>query len=44
MGGSRTHDELNGTNEEHAELQDEVLLLLLHLVKTVSSSQISIVH
>jgi hypothetical protein len=29
------HDELNGTNEVHEELQDQVLLLLLHLVQTV---------
>jgi len=29
------HDELDGTDEETQELQDEVLLLFLHLVETV---------
>lgn len=29
------HDELNGTNEVREELEDKVLLLLLHLVETV---------
>src|SRR3569833_1407489 len=32
-----THDELNGTNEVAEELEDQVLLLLLHLVQTVSA-------
>jgi hypothetical protein len=34
------HDELNGTDEEHDELQDEVLLLLGHLVETVLLSSL----
>ena len=29
------HDELDGTNEEAKELQDEIFLLLLHLIETV---------
>jgi hypothetical protein len=29
------HDELNGTDEEAEELENQVLLLLLHLVKTI---------
>lgn len=33
--GSSLHDELNGTNEETEELENVVLLLLLHLVETV---------
>lgn len=28
------HDELDGTNEIHEELEDHVLLLLLHLIET----------
>ncbi|GKT51544.1 uncharacterized protein ColSpa_11725 [Colletotrichum spaethianum] len=32
--GGSLHDELDGTNEEHEELKDEVLLLLSHLVAT----------
>ena len=29
------HDELNGTDEETKELEQEVFLLLLHLVETI---------
>jgi len=32
--GANLHDELNRTDEVHQELQDQVLLLLLHLVET----------
>jgi hypothetical protein len=33
--GSSLHDELDRTNEETEELEDQVLLLLLHLVETI---------
>lgn len=33
--GSSLHDELNRTDKVHEELEDQVLLLLLHLVETI---------
>lgn len=38
--GTNLHDELNGTDEVHEELENHVLLLLLHLVETVLSSSL----
>lgn len=38
--GGSLHDELNGTDEEAKELQEKVLLLLLHLVETILAASL----